>query len=37
MNIGDEASRAAAVAEQAKVLREFYDRWGEALGTKLGW
>ena len=37
MNIGDEASRAAAVAEQAKVLREFYDRWGEALGPKLGW
>ena len=37
MNIGDESSRATAVAEQAKVLREFYTRWGEALGPKLGW
>ena len=34
---GHPAAVYASIQEYRLVLREFCDRWGEALGTKLGW
>jgi hypothetical protein len=37
LSLGNASARTAAVAEQTKVMREFYATYGSQLGDKLGW